>query len=265
RKMKFLERNSNEQIIVNNTSAVVATSDQIINVFKSYYNIPLQKVLYFPPGVDDIMFRPRDKAECKKTWQYLARITGIKENDLMKRKIIFETSRMDQTKRKDLLVRAFQSLPDKYDDALLIIGGGPENKVFKGLKDLIRSSKTSKKIFLTGFIPDEFISEMFSIATIFASASEMEGFGISVLNAASSGVPLISSDLIPFSVQYVRDSSLIVGAGDIQGFAEGMKQYLDDEGLREKNASKSLKVSNDFKWKGLTKKLVSDLRRLGIV
>jgi uncharacterized protein YyaL (SSP411 family) len=41
--------------------------------------------------------------------------------------IVFETSRMDRTKRKDLLLDSFAAVAERLDNAYLFIGGGPED------------------------------------------------------------------------------------------------------------------------------------------
>lgn len=265
RRLKFLERNSYEQYVINNSRAIVATSEEIIRVFSNYYNASLEKIIYFPPGINETTIKPRGNNECKKTWQFLSNITHIKKEELMNKKIIFETSRMDYTKRKDILIKAFSLISDQYKDVLLVIGGGPENKVYNELKVMVKKFKLKDKVFITGFIPEEFIAEMFSIATIFASASEMEGFGISVLNAVSSKVPVISSNLIPVTVQYLQDCSLIVPAGDVNKFAESMKKYLDDDKLRNQYAEKSFRISSHLKWRKLVQQLIKDLQESDIV
>lgn len=265
RKLKFLERNCYEKHIIYQTPGLVATSDEIIKVFCNYYDTYLEKMLYFPPGNDETVFKPREKKECRKTWQYLSGITGIGIKELMNKRIIFETSRMDNTKRKDVLIDAFKLIMNDYKDVILVIGGGPDNKVLNHLKKKVKENKLSHQVFLTGFIPDENISDMFSIATIFATASEMEGFGISVLNAISSRVPVLSSNLIPLSVQYLEKCSIIVSAGDAKAFARGMKKYLSDPSLIDDYKEKSYKISAHFNWKSLTKHLIEELRKKQIV
>ena len=161
RKLKFLERTNYEINIVRDTPVIAATSEEIVSVCRDYYNIPLKNIVYFPPGNDDNIFKPRDRKKCKKAWKYLSDITGIKETDLMKKEIVFETSRMDPTKRKDLLINSFKLIMSQYKDIILVIGGGPENEYFAILKNLIRQNKLGKRVFLTGFIPDDLIGEFF--------------------------------------------------------------------------------------------------------
>ena len=265
RKMKFLERTGNEKDAVRNISVFAATSNEIITVLKNYYDVPLKNIIYFPPGTDDKLFKPRTQKECQKGFKYLSGITNIPVKDLMNKRIIFETSRMDATKRKDLLINAFNLIASQYDDAVLLIGGGPENDIAAGLKAQIKKLKLQKRAFVVGFIPDDLIGEFFSMATVFASASEMEGFGMSVLNAIASGAGVVSSDLIPLTVQYLKHCSIIVPAGDMKGFACGIKKYFDNEKLLKQNIERAYEVSHDFKWSGLTKKMIADLNRLKFV
>ena len=62
---------------------------------------------------------------------------GIPKEKLMDAKIIFETSRMDRTKRKDILLSSFAKVAEQREDVFLFIGGGPAgNPIFKSLEEL---------------------------------------------------------------------------------------------------------------------------------
>ena len=54
---------------------------------------------------------------------------------------------------------------------------------------------------------------MFSVAHIYATASEMEGFGMSVSQAASAGTPLVSTNTIPFSIHHAPNEALLFEPG----------------------------------------------------
>ncbi len=249
RKLKFLERKSYEEKICRNTPLLTATSEEVVETFINYYNVSEKNILYFPPCVDEI-FKPREKNKCIKALKFLEEKTGYTKEELLNLNIIFETSRMDKTKRKDILIKAFKEVVKKVEDTILIIGGGPENNIFNELKNLKKEyPELNKKAFIVGFIPDEVIPELFSIAYIYVSPSEMEGFGMSVQQAIASRVPVVVSDLIPVAIQYLEDAALIVEHGNVKKFAQAIIKLLKQKNLRERYAEKSYKISEEFKWK----------------
>jgi glycosyltransferase involved in cell wall biosynthesis len=95
------------------------------------------------------------------------------------------------------------------------------------------------------------------VADVFVSASEMEGFGMSVSQAAAAGVAVVSSDLIPFATQYAPDSAVVVPAGDITGFAEAIEHLLTHEEERKDRAAKLLKVAQKLDWEATAERFAS--------
>ncbi len=261
RKLKFSERISYEYYICQKTPFIAATSEEIVKSLNFYYNYQLKRILFFPPCIDSRRFKARKKDECKKAYKYLSKVTGIKEETLKTQKIVFETSRMDFTKRKDILIKSFKYVVRSIPEAILIIGGGPENNVFKQLRSLIQQEKLSGRAFLTGFIPQKELEEIFSIADVFVTSSEMEGFGITASQAAASLTPIVSSNLVPFCVYYLKENAIIVNAGDIKGFAKGIIRILKDYNFAKKIAEEGKKISEQFNWEKKTAEIIKFMQK----
>jgi glycosyltransferase involved in cell wall biosynthesis len=217
-----------------------------------------ESVFDFPPCIDARIFRPRTAPELRDAYAYLADQSGIPAETLSRSKIIFETSRMDRTKRKDILLQAFAKIAPKLDHSYLFIGGGPAgNPIFKELEELKGTLPAlDGRAFLLGFVPDDVIESLFSVPDLFVSASEMEGFGMSVSQAAASKVAVVSSDLIPFSTQYAADCTVIVPAGDVDGFATAIEKLLTDDEDRNRRAEKLLEIAKELDWEATSKRFV---------
>ena len=260
RKLKFLERKSYEDEICRKVPYLAATSEEVVETFVNYYKVDLKKIIYFPPCIDD-GFKYRDKASCSKALNFLEEKTGYSKDELLNLKVVFETSRMDKTKRKDILIKAFNTVVKQNDNSILIIGGGPDNEVFKSLIKLKQEYPALKrKVFIVGYIPGEVIPELFSFAYLYVSPSEMEGFGMSVQQAIASRVPVVCSDLIPVAIQYLAESSLIVPHGKVDKFSNAILKMLNNEQLREKFAEKSYEISKQFNWQVQTEKFINTIK-----
>jgi glycosyltransferase involved in cell wall biosynthesis len=264
RALKFCERRDHERAVCDRTKAFAATSTEIAERLRTAYDVPAEQIFYFPPCVDRSVFRKYTDKETEPAYKYLSEVSGIPADKLRASKLVFETSRVDQTKRKDLLLDAFAFVAREREDAYLFIGGGPENPLFKSLNQKVDEKPELKgRAFLTGFIPDEHIGPLFSMADVYASASEMEGFGMSVLQAAASTTAVVCSDLVPFAVQYVPEDALVVPAGEVFDFAQAIGNLLDSEPDRSKRALQLAEKVKMLDWEAQAVAFLQYLRRRG--
>lgn len=264
RNLKFNERRDHETALCAKTSAFAATSTEIAERLRTHLDVSTEKIFFFPPCVDRSVFRKYEGEVVDKSYAYLAEKSGVDEAKLRNGLIIYETSRMDRTKRKDLLLQAFAKVAREIDDVYLFIGGGPENAIFKELEALRSDDEVlAQRAFLLGFVPNEAMYPLFSMADLFVSASEMEGFGMSVAQAAAVGTPLIASHLIPFAVQYVPDDALICRAGDVDAFAAAMKTLLTDAAQRDQRGAKLEELTRSLDWVVQADAFLDHLRRRG--
>jgi len=264
RELKFCERRSHERAVCSRTRMFAATSEEIARQFRTHFGVLAERIFYYPPCVDPTVFRPYESHELEAAYGYLAKLSSIPVETLRASRIMFETSRMDQTKRKDLLLDAFAQVARQRDDVFLFIGGGPERDLYHSL--VARRDENPHLVgraFLAGFIPDEHIGPLFSLADVYVSPSEMEGFGMTALQAAASGTALVVSDLTPFAIQYVPDSALIVPAGDVDGFAKATLQMLDDDADRQRRIEELLERVKALHWEAQTHTFVERLKEAG--
>jgi glycosyltransferase involved in cell wall biosynthesis len=95
-------------------------------------------------------------------------------------------------KRIDLFLRAFQLVRAKAPEtAALIVGSGPEGD---RLAALARELKVEDAIIFTGFVSDEELPSYYALASVYVHTARLESFGLSVLEASSAGVPVVSVD-----------------------------------------------------------------------
>ena len=264
RDLRFCERRNHERMICRRTHAFAATSAKIAERLWTHYHVPVEQTYYFPPCVDRDVFRAYTDEEKQDTYRWLSERTGLSEDELASKPLIFETSRMDRTKRKDLLLAAFAEVAAKHPDCYLLIGGGPENDVFESLQQQLDiTSSLEGRAFLLSAIPDEFIGPMFSVAHIYASASEMEGFGMSVSQAASAGTPVVSTNTIPFSIHHAADEALLFDPGDKTALVDALSRLLSDPDEHANRGQAIEKTLEELDWTTRVGDFVAHLNRRG--
>lgn len=98
--------------------------------------------------------------------------------------LLVYAGRLDAEKRPQVVVEAFRRLPASLGAALLLLGDGPLREQFAGRED--------ERIFAPGYCSDRSdLAAWLASADLYVSAMADETFGISVIEAQASGLPVV--------------------------------------------------------------------------
>ena len=106
--------------------------------------------------------------------------------------------RLSPNKRVDRLIKLVEILKSEIPEVKLYVAGKDWKGERKKLEELVRRRGVTNNVIFTGEISESEKLRLFSKAEFFLSASEYEGFGISVIEAMSAGVPVILNDIDAF-------------------------------------------------------------------
>lgn len=145
----------------------------------------------------------------------------------------------------------------------LIIGGGPEEG---RLRTLSKGLNLEEKVKFLGVVPNRELPRYYALADvgIYPSIGE-EAFGVSLVEAMASEVPVIATHLggIPEVVGTDGCCGLLVAPGDSRELAEGLVRLLEEPGLRKRMGWEGReRVLASFTWEKVCTRV---LDRLGIV
>ncbi|MFI9526176.1 glycosyltransferase family 4 protein [Micromonospora rosaria] len=110
--------------------------------------------------------------------------------------------RLVPEKSADLLVRAFRRLPT--DLRLAVVGGSAFTDEF--VARLRQEAAADPRIVFTGFAYGDLLAELYSHAAAFVQPSRLEGLPLTLLEAASYGLPVVASDIEPHVEVLERDA-----------------------------------------------------------
>jgi hypothetical protein len=141
--------------------------------------------------------------------------------------------RMAGNKRIDLLVEALAALrKDVSDAALLLVGDTDSNASFR---DVVRNVQAraaalgvADAVVFAGRVDD--LPAHYRLADLYVSASLHEGFGVPVLEAMASGVPVVVSNVAAHP-DVVGDAGLLAEPEDVPDLARQAGRLLTDDGL----------------------------------
>jgi len=224
---------------------VLADSQNTKRDLMHLLNVPGERISVVPAGVEP-RFRPiEDEGE-------LHRVQRRYELD---QPFILSLGTLEPRKNYVRLIEAHAWLRRQMPRApnLVIVGG--RGWLYEDIFAAARKWGDGGVRFL-GFVPDEDLPALYSLAALFVFPSLYEGFGIPPLEAMACGTPVVCSDR-PSLPETAGDAALMVDAEDVEGLAAAMRQVLEDEALRARLVERGFAQAQRFTWEKAAQKLLA--------
>jgi glycosyltransferase involved in cell wall biosynthesis len=214
--------------------ATIVVSRDLQRHYASAYG---RETVYVPNGVAEAPTRP--PSEITKRW-------GLRGNDY----VLF-VGRLVPEKAPDFLVRAFARVPG---DARLVVAGGSSftDDFVRGLRAVAGGDP---RVLLPGYVYGDVLDELYANAAAFALPSLLEGLPLTLLEAASHGVPVVASDIPPH--REVIDASApghrLLPTGDETAWANELTSVLaDGPAYRRGGDALRRRVLSAYRWEDAT-------------
>jgi len=146
--------------------------------------------------------------------------------------------RLVPEKQPDVLIRAFRQVSD---DVRLVVAGG-SSFTDDYVDELHRLAGADERVVITGRVSDEVLAELYSNALAYVTPSALEGAPLALLEAISTGLPIVASDIAPHvevlgSETYGRR---LFTAGDEGALALAIHRVIGD-GREGREAARALR------------------------
>jgi glycosyltransferase involved in cell wall biosynthesis len=158
---------------------------------------------------------------------------------------IVYVGRIKRHKRLELLVRAFASLRAEFPNLRLDIGGDGDAR--PKIAELVRSLELGDSVVLHGFLDETAKVKLLADATVFATPSMQEGWGLSVIEANALGCPAVAYDVAGLRNAIVHGETGLLAADDA-AFAAGIAVLLRDSSLRARLSAGASAWAREFDW-----------------
>jgi phosphatidylinositol alpha-1,6-mannosyltransferase len=236
RERRKAERSSMKRMsarsILGNASGIVATSKWVAQLTSAVMSeVGVEKpppVAALDLGTDPVHFNPsRDTGALRRRW-------GVGDGP-----IILTVARLVPHKGQDMGIRALATLARDFPDLRYIMVGEGHDE--GRLRELARELGVSGKVGFVGPMRDDELPEAYATATIYLGASRVdneinvEGFGISFLEAGASAVPSVAGDSGGVR-SAVRDgeTGVVVPPTDADAISEAIRSLLLNPERRKK-------------------------------
>ncbi|MBI5823948.1 MAG: glycosyltransferase family 4 protein [Chloroflexi bacterium] len=173
---------------------------------------------------------------------------------------LFSAGRIVHQKGLDLGLRALAQLKD-LDWHWNIAGDGPQ---MNALKSLARELGLDGRVTFLGWQPREELEKDYHRANLFLFPSRHEGMPNAVLEAMSSGLPVVATR-IAGSEELVLDgvTGLLVNAEDVDSLRDGLSRLIVEEKKRiQMGQASRQRVETEYSWENVARQYSTILQSL---
>ncbi|MBP6063654.1 MAG: glycosyltransferase [Fusobacteriaceae bacterium] len=222
---------------------IVAICDEMKDELERLYPYLKGKIIkiYNPFNLERILKSANDESELSQ-----------EDIRMMKEKYSLAVARLDNVQKDfSTLIKAFKELKDRgINENLYIIGEGPGKK---DIEELIIQYGLEETVYLLGVRKNPYI--WMKNAHFFVHSSKYEGFGLVLIEAATLGKAIISSNckVGPKEILGNGEYGSLFNVGDYKELSIIMEEIIKNSKLRENYEIKAKERANQFESKSLIK------------
>jgi glycosyltransferase involved in cell wall biosynthesis len=216
-----------------------AQKSQCINVGFDHHKT---SIIY--NGIDLRHYQPSSSDEKIKARQEL--------NIPLNNSVIGFVGRLDnKMKGGDDFLRVITNLPNNCVG--LVVGNGPD---FDNLQKLARELEISERVYFTGLLPDPKLA--YQAMDIFAFTSRFEPFGLTLLEALASNVPVVGFRCPGGSAEILTDDTgIVIYERDLEKMAETIRIMISNpDSIQQKLTQGRYLLETRFNWEISVEKLI---------
>lgn len=177
------------------------------------------------------------------------------------RAVAVTVNHLHPRKRVDLFLKAVRVASERVPGAAaLVVGGGPDEGHLTAIaRDL--GMEPGRDAIFTGAVPEEELAAHYALADVYVHTGKEESFGLSVIEALHSGLPVVSvAEGGPCDTVQRGKSGYLVPA-DAEALGEKIADLLSDPAKARKMGEAGARFVNEhFRWERGVEKLLEVVR-----
>ncbi|HEV8714493.1 MAG TPA: glycosyltransferase family 1 protein [Candidatus Binatia bacterium] len=159
------------------------------------------------------------------------------------------------------LLAAYASLPPTLRREVHVVIVGGRGWLNDDIRPTVGALGLTERVHFVGYIKEEDLPAVYSLATVFAYPSLYEGFGLPVLEAMQCGTPVLTSNVSALP-EVVGDAALLVTPTEVEEIAEGLTRLLERTDLRTDLRARGYQRVREFSWARCARETLAVYRRV---
>ncbi len=227
--------------LINSATKITTPSEVTAADVAGEFKINLEKINVIAPGQCSDWVKPSEMD-----------LERVKKVYNLPEKFILYVGTIEPRKNIFGLIQAFVGWQKQSaNDAKLVIAGA------KGWKNkrIFQLIKSNPNIIYLGYVPDSDKPALYSLSRIFAYPSFYEGFGLPILEAFMSGVPVLTSNRSALT-EVAESAAYLVDPNNQSDIAIGLERLWSDKSARNYYVEKGRERAAQFSWQESAKKFM---------
>ncbi len=190
-----------EEKMLERSNKIIAVSDFTRKELRQYYKVKEAKIRVIHNGVDVNKFKPTNgKRKIKKE-------LGFKSDDIA----VLSVGRLYARKGLFTLIESMPAVVRRFPRVKFIISGKGQSNEMKKLVVHAKRLGVKENIIFTGYFPDSKLPKLYQAADVFAFSTFYENLPFAVLEALSSGLPVVTTNVggIPEMIKSGKNGFLV--------------------------------------------------------
>lgn len=217
------------------SAEVFSVSEYSRHQIAEIYKVSLDRIHTIFNGVNQDRFFPGEQGS-----------DVVREAGLVPGEYFLTVGRLEPRKNHANLIRAWAALPTPRPQ--LVIAGAKHFGYDEALKLRESLALTTDVLFLER-VSDQHLPAYFRHARAFAYCSWAEGFGMPIIEAMASGIPVISSATTALR-EVCGDAALLVDPADVDAIRDAILAVDSQHDLRDRLVRRGLERVRNYTWIG---------------
>jgi 1,4-alpha-glucan branching enzyme len=234
-----------EEGMLSRARKIIAVSNFTKWELTNYYKIPENKIRVIHNGVETNKFNPPvDKRKVKKE-------LGLNPDDLA----IVSVGRLYARKGLFTLIESIPRIVKRFPNAKFIISGKGQSDEMHKLNAYSDKLGVRNNIVFTGYYPDKKLPKLYQAADIFAFSTFYEHHPFAVLEALSTGLPVVTTTVggIPETIESGKNGFLVEPFNH-RAFSEKILYLLEHQAFAQEMGAQARKtIVENYDWQIVVK------------
>ena len=221
---------------------IIAVSENTKADIVNYLGIKKDKVVVIYNGVSEIFKKEVSQEECEK----------LRDKLNLHARYILNVSNMKTHKNIETLIKAYSKLRKQGIEQKLLLVGGKKDRI-RELQVYAEQFNVAEYVIFLQNIDFEDLPSIYQICDVFVFPSFYEGFGLPLVEAMASRVPVVTSDVSSMP-EVVGNAGITIEPKDADSLAEAIEKVISDSNLRNNMVREGTKQVEKFNWQDTARK-----------
>ena len=231
---------------INRAAQIIVDAESVRGEVMETFGVLPERIHTIHLGVAPY-YRPRSRAETAPARQHYALEHG---------QYILAVGTLEPRKNLMQAIDAYSALPDSIRRNTPLVIAGMRGWMVQELESRLRQLEERGEVRWLGFVPAADLPLLYSGAAMLVYPSLYEGFGLPVLEAMASGIPVITSNRASLP-EVAGDVGLMVDPGDTIALRRWMQQLLENRAEAQRLGILGIERARQFTWGACAEKTLA--------